>query len=465
MTQDQNLSRRGFLVRGLVLSAGVAVSGTARTLYAADLTPAARRAAGDYGPLIPDPNGLLDLPRGFHYQVVSRVGESLESGGGRVPDHFDGQFAFPGQGFDSVLVRNHEIWSDDPDRFGRVEAPKSHVYDPVARGGTTTLRVRPNGQLVEEYASLAGTFANCSGGHTPWNTWLSCEEELPDISEKAHGWVFEVDPYDNSLNADPTPLKGLGRYAHEAIAVDPRNGTLYLTEDNTDKGVLGQIYRFLPEKPLGGYGSLRAGGRLQAMRVPGVPDLSVVQEGGLRFGGVDWVDVPDPEATSTPTRMQDYKGGGVSHSQKLEGIWWDADEQVVYISSSFARKVDGAAAEHDGQIWRYDPQARTMELTLVFAPTSLEADQVLEQPDQICASPYGGLMLCEDSGGQSYVLTSNGKGDAFPFARNRQNIGTVDAPAYGEFSGVVFADNGRMLFLNCYEPGTTFAIWGPWLRT
>lgn len=146
--------------------------------------------------------------------------------------------------------------------------------------------------------------------------------------------MFEVDPYDNRRNAHPTPLTALGRFSHEAVALDPANGVLYETEDEDDEGVLGLLYRFLPDQPLGGYGSLRAGGRLQAMRVPGLSDLSTIQDIGTRFGGVEWVDVPDPAAERTPTRMQDYGPRGVAHAQKLEGCWWGTQEKVVDFSST-----------------------------------------------------------------------------------------------------------------------------------
>lgn len=67
-----------------------------------------------------------------------------------MPDHFDGQYAFPGHGQRTVLVRNHEVWSDDPGSVGSVDAAPSFTYDPDARGGTTTVHVGPSGQLVEE---------------------------------------------------------------------------------------------------------------------------------------------------------------------------------------------------------------------------------------------------------------------------------------------------------------------------
>ena len=57
----------------------------------------------------------------------------------------------------------------------------------------------------------------------------------------------------------PVPLVDMGRFVHEAVAVDPATGIVYQTEDRND----GLIYRFLPAKP----GQLAAGGRLQALAV------------------------------------------------------------------------------------------------------------------------------------------------------------------------------------------------------
>ena len=234
---------------------------------------------------------------------------------------------------------------------------------------------------------------------------------------------------------------------------------MYETEDYFDYP-FGLFYRFLPDRPLGGYGSLRAGGTLEAMRVPGVADLSVVQAPGTTFTGIEWVRVPDPLATTTPTRLQEYGKGGITHSQKLEGCYWG--DGVVYFVASYARDEDGSGADHDGQVWRYDPEAGTLELVIVF--TYEPGDQVTEGPDNISVSPYGGLMVCEDLGNENYIIGTTESGETFPLARNRQNIGTESDPAYAEFAGAVFSGDGRTLYVNCYTPGTTFAITGPWRR-
>ena len=145
------------------------------------------------------------------------------------------------------LVQNHEIGTSDP--FPALAAAE-FTYDPKAKGGTTTLTLDNHLNRVDEYVSLAGTFSNCAGGLTPWGTWLTCEEtetKAGPTTDHDHGFVFEVDPQSPSNNVSPTPLTALGRFAHEAVAIDPDRGDLYLTEDASAPN--GLVYRFTPERP------------------------------------------------------------------------------------------------------------------------------------------------------------------------------------------------------------------------
>ncbi|MFF1407249.1 alkaline phosphatase PhoX [Streptomyces sp. NPDC058294] len=450
-------TRRQALARASALGAGIAFTGALSELFAGTAAAYDPGHTG-YGPLVPDPHGLLDLPKGCRYTVLSREGDRLRSGEGPVPSHHDGMAAFAGRGDRTHLVRNHEnrVTAEFP-----VPVVSGLTYDPAGKGGCTALTLDGDHRVLSERVALAGTAVNCAGGHTPWGTWLTCEETEDRAGTngytKDHGFVFEVHPTDPHRTG-AVPLTAMGRFQHEAIAVDPRHGVVYETEDAFEKP-FGLFYRFLPKKPLGGVGSLRAGGRLQAMRVPGVRDLSAIQETGARFDGIEWVDVPDPSAATTPTRFQDYGAGGITHAQKLEGCYWGGGS--VYFVSSFARGADGSAADHYGQIWRYDPARRRLTLVVVFGP---DTDVRLpgESPDNICLAPGGGLMVCEDGNGAQYVFGVTRTGEVYAMARGRQNIGTAQAPEWGEFAGVTFAPDGRTMFVNCYTPGTTFAVTGPW---
>ncbi|MEU6843277.1 alkaline phosphatase PhoX [Streptomyces sp. NPDC046716] len=451
----QSATRRQILARTGALGVGIAFAGELSELFTGS---AAAQGRAGYGPLVEDPAGLLDLPKGFRYKVLSREGDELRSREGKVPSNHDGMAAFAGEKGRVRLVRNHENRVT-----GRIAVPtvEGITYDPMAKGGCTALTLDRHNEVLGERVAIAGTAVNCAGGPTPWGTWLTCEETEDRAGTngytKDHGFIFEVDPVD-PRRSGAVPLTAMGRFQHEAIAVDPRRGVVYETEDAFDKP-FGLFYRFLPDRPRGGLGSLRAGGTLQAMRVPGVPDLSAVQETGATFGGIEWVDVPDPLAATTAIRNQDFGPRGITHAQKLEGCYWGGS--CVYFVSSYARSREGSAADHFGQIWRYDPSSRRLTLVVVFGPGT-DVQLPGEEPDNICLAPSGGLMVCEDGEGAQHVFGVTRRGEVYPMARGRQNIGTAEEPAWGEFAGVTFAPDGKTMYVNVYTPGTTFAVTGPW---
>ncbi|HWU05782.1 MAG TPA: alkaline phosphatase PhoX, partial [Streptomyces sp.] len=370
----------------------------------------------------------------------------------------DGMAAFRGRDGGVHLVRNHENRAT-----GRTGVPtvEGLTYDPMGKGGCISLELDGRGDVRGERVAIAGTAVNCAGGPTPWKTWLTCEETEDKAGTngytKDHGFVFEVDGAD-PRRTGAVPLTAMGRFQHEAVAVDPGSGIVYETEDAFERP-FGLFYRFLPRKPLGGTGSLRAGGALEAMRVPGVPDLSAVQETGASFDRIEWVPVPDPSAAQTPIRLQDFGPKGITHAQKLEGCYWGGSS--VYFVSSFAHSSQGSAADHFGQVWRYEPERRRLTLVIAFGPDT-DVQLPGESPDNICLAAGGGLMVCEDGGGAQHVLGVTRRGEVYPMARGRQNIGTAEEPEWGEFAGVTFSPDGGTMFMNCYTPGTTFAVTGPW---
>ncbi|MFD0683178.1 alkaline phosphatase PhoX [Actinomadura fibrosa] len=434
-----SVTRRGVVKGGAAGALSIALAGSLDSIFQTSAGADVGEAYG-YGPLVPDPKGVLDLPKGFSYKQLSVEGDPIKEGV-VVPGHHDGTATFPGsRPTRTRLVRNHEQSNNGT----RAVAPASLTYDPAANGGTTTLEVDRDGDLISQYVSLAGTSTNCAGGRTPWGTWLTCEETEGFTGQtKSHGWVFEVDPH--GKRTKPVPLTALGRFAHEAVAVDPHTLTAYLTEDASKP--FGLFYRFRPRAHRGDYHAYAQGGTLEALHIPDVPDLSLVQEPGTKLRA-RWVPVPDPSAAATSTRKQ---LDTITRSQKLEGAWWAHGK--AYFVCSYSKKADGAAADHAGQVWTYDPHSGKVELQLVFKPGG-----VFDGPDNITVSPYGGgVILAEDGDGEQHLIGTTKKNKPFAIARNALNG--------SEFTGVTFSPDGRILFANRQEgPGVTFAITGPWHR-
>ncbi|MER6380317.1 alkaline phosphatase PhoX [Streptomyces sp. NPDC001250] len=484
-----SLTRRDFAGKSAITGAGVALTGSVgalatapNALAATDVdstgnTEAEPAHAGHhgvgYGPLIADPDGILALPAGFPYKIITYSGKTTLESGEFTPSHHDGTAAFDGPRGTTFLVNNHELAGARAQWPHPVPLTEGLVYDPAAAGGCTVVEVRRDGE-VAEWVGIAGTAANRAGGSTPWGTWLTCEETEDKAGShgftKDHGYVFEVDPEDRRSNRDPKPVKALGRYAHEAVVVDPRRGHLYLTEDAA--GPSGLLYRWTPPEGFRhGRGALRTladdAGVLQAFRCFDsggrfVDDLSRVRKTGTVYG-VDWVDVPDRDARTVSVRKQ-FTDGQVTRARKLEGMWWG--DGGAYVVSSYARAE--SPVRHDGQVWFYDPRRRTLTLKVLLGvhpdPADSSADGSFDGPDNITVSPYGGLVIAEDGEGVQHLFGATGSGRTYPIARNELNIGTEDAPEYSEFTGVTFSPDGRTLFTSIQTPGIMLAITGPWKR-
>ena len=455
------LSRRD-LIKASVGGIGLAVWGNACAL-SRSRRPGSPLSVG-VGPLVPDPAGILDLPEGFSYRILNTAGDPLPGGRGVVPGRPDGMGIFPSRGGGMRIVQNHEQGGSGTPA---AVADAAHTYDPGAKGGTTTLILDSENNVVSEHVSLAGTFLNCSGGVTPWGTWLTCEETETTRGgafQKQHGYVFEVDPVEDDNNREPTPLVGLGRFSHEAAIVDRRTGEVYLTEDASEPN--GLVYRFVPASRPQRYGDLRDPGHLYAMHVQGVEDLSVVTEPGTELD-VAWKKVPDPTALAAgSTRRQftykdynslitvDGRGGPVTRAKKLEGAWWGDDRG--YIVSSYARdRRDWSTGSHDGQVWSYDPSSSRLRLEVRFAPVA-DPDTAPDGPDNITVSPHDGLVVCEDGQGVQHLLLVDDDGKTSLFARN--------AVSDSEFAGAVFSPDAATLFVCIQDQGHTFAITGPFGR-
>lgn len=407
---------------------------------------------------------VLELPPGFTYRVFSITGQSM-SDGAAVPGGHDGMAAFPGPGNTTILVRNHEL---NPGSRTAVftSAEKKYSTAPGAKGGTTTLVVGPNRKLIKDFASLSGTIRNCAGGPTPWGSWITCEETFEATANGSfkHGYNFEV-PASSEIGAvNPVPLTLMGRFSHEAVAVDPKTGYIYETEDRGDSC----FYRFVPSVKPTKVGDLaQNGGTLYALKIKGSatsvntsnnPTLPTMATGGtvgrIRVGEpmqVEWVkiDQPNPD-TDTVRREAQAKGAAIFF--RGEGAWYGNGKVYFTSTQGGPPALDPESGKRgNGQIWVYDPAAETVTLQIEADPSGT----VLDEPDNVVVAPFGDLFLCEDSSDDfQYVVGLNESGQLYQFAKNAIND--------SEFAGACFSPDGKTMFLNIQTPGLTFAIWGPW---
>ena len=410
---------------------------------------------------------LLKLPPGFRYVSLGWYGDPMTDGKPTPPGH-DGGAVFARPDGTLLYLRNHELSVHPRLGFRRSFADASRTYDAAeAPGGVTAVGFDPTRRrALATEPRLSGTVRNCAGGATPWGTWLSCEETLDDPElamngadlAETHGWVFEVTPRGA---VDPSPIRALGRMWHEAAAVDPATGIVYLTEDRSSSG----LYRFLPNEP-GAPGSLRRGGRLEMLAVRGEPRCDTSK--GLPVGvwlDVAWVPIADPERPHADPAARD--GIGV-HSQGLDagGASFERGEGIFHAGGRIHFvATSGGEAGGWGQVFELEPAAARLRLVYESPGRS-----VLNHPDNLCVSPRGGIVLCEDAlGAHPFLRGLTADGALFDFAQNDvvlsgERNGLTGDFRDKEFAGACFSPDGRWLFANIQWPGITFAITGPWQR-
>lgn len=450
-------TRRQFLKSAAAISLGFA--GLHRHIaWAAPINPEDR-----FGPLITDPEGILDLPEGFSYRIISTVGNLMDDGL-LVPGNADGMAAFPGPEGRTILVRNHELspgaraagpFGENNERLHKI--PKQDLYDwgrgksPCLGGTTTVVYNMQSDEIEKEFLSLAGTTVNCAGGPTPWYSWITCEENtalIDTVHQQDHGYNFEVPASAKIGRAAPLPLKAMGRFKHEAIAVDPRTGIVYETEDQDDS----LIYRFIPAVP----GKLAKGGRLQALVVIDQPSLDTRnwEQTLVRPGeqlAIRWIDMDDIDSPNEDLRQRGFADGAALFARG-EGMWYGHNS--IY----FACTSGGVAKK--GQIFRYRPSPHEGTPQEDKAPSTLELfvepnnGDLVDKADNLTVSPFGDLILCEDGGEGNNLVGVTPAGQLYRFAHNAKNT--------SEFAGVTFSPDGQVLFVNIQHPGDTLAIYGPW---
>jgi secreted PhoX family phosphatase len=378
-----HVHRRHWLVGA---AASLSLAGWTRSLHASAVV-------GDspYGPLgAPDANGVA-LPAGFSARLIA-VSQQVVAGTGHLwhgaPDG-GACFATPDGGW--VYVSNAEL----------------------PRGGAGAVRFDASGQIADAYTILSGTKVNCAGGPTPWGTWLSCEEF-------GLGRVWECDPQQAGQGV---VRSAMGRFSHEAVAIDPVSGHAYLTEDADENS---RFYRFRP----------RTAGDLSA----GVLEVALV----AADGAVSWTRV---------SPLKPYRGADSTAFNRGEGAWY-ADGVVYFCTTG------------DNRVWALHTAEQRLEV--VYDAAALGDAAPLKEPDNVTVhAPSGDVFVAEDDDDRQLVLLADAQGTriAAPFMQLLGHEGSeVTGPAFSPDGSRLYFSSQRGTGGRDFSPGMTFEVSGPFRR-
>jgi len=405
------LSRRELLRRAFLCAGGLgtlSILGWPSTGRGAD-SPIV--AAGPLGE--PDALGVR-LPPGWAYRIVAVSGERpVATSSYRWHPFPDGGATFATADGGWIYVNNSEF---------------------PLQGGVGALRFSADGTLADAYRVLDGTNLNCAGGPTPWQTWLSCEEATA-------GQVWECDPMGQAAGR---VLPALGRFAHEAVTIDPWNKIVYLTEDDGS----GRLYRFVCSRSDWSLGCPRAAladGQLQVLRVRGLSDGSLPSD-TLDVSepmAVEWVDVVSPELPQSIVRERMGPAAPGSVFKGGEGIWYF--DGIVYFST-----------KGDDRIWAYDVTRFELQAIYDFA-TAVAPDDILSGVDNLTVSACGDILVAEDGGNMELC--------AILPDRSLKAIFQIEGQPESELTGLAFSPDGRRIYVNSQRGrrgapgvGTTYEV-------
>ncbi|MBO2942985.1 DUF839 domain-containing protein [Paenibacillus sp. F411] len=484
---------------GLLEGKASAMTGTADHLFGFKTN----KVSGYFNPIEPTDVDELVLPKNFKYDVVAAFDDVINSAGEKFGSGCDYNAFFPlkGSNVRGLLVTNHEystIFSIGPVKDEKMTADQ--IQKNLYYLGMSVIEVyrdengvwkmdtrssyarRINGftpfQLtgpakgipaLKGATSVQGTFANCSGGVTLWNTVLSCEEnfegtaavsKLPDTH---YGWVVEVDPFDKSYLRKHTAL---GRFNHEntamGLAADGRV-VVYMGDDKKDACV----YKFISKNK---YDKSKGRG-----------NSALLEDGTLYVANLKsgkWLPITLAEvskaAAKDPSLKNKFKSQGdvVTYCQEaaklVGGTPTDRPEDIEI--SPFDNTVfichtnndsHGNIHGHITRIFEAGNDLGAMEFDFeIFAAGGRQSG--FSAPDNLAFDSNGDLWVVTDISSSSqnkgvhksfknngmFVIPTSGpdQGKAMQFA---------SGPVESELTGPYFTPDEQTLFLSIQHPGET----------
>ncbi|TQV74194.1 PhoX family phosphatase [Exilibacterium tricleocarpae] len=379
-------------------------------------------------------------------------------------------------------------------------ARRIHVNTPVTFSGPVAghpLLQTPNGNIP------LGTVNNCSNGHTPWGTYLTCEEnfngyfgatnrdtvwmptaaqerygfsetgfgygwynfdrrfDLSDVDyvneENRFGWVVEIDPMDATQK--PVKRTALGRFKHEGVALtigQGRRAVAYMGDDQR----FDYIYKFVSADDY------------RHMLHQGESPLDRGQLFVARFnddGSGEWLEltIDNPQLAAafndqaevlTYARMAaDILGATPMDRPEWTTVAPNGDVYCTLTNNSRRTEANAAnplAPNPDGHIikWR-DSDKHTgltfeWEIFLIAADTHGTED-TFSDPDGLWADPAGRLFIQTDGGQKDGLNNQMLVADTRTGELRRLFTGV----AGDEITGITVTPDRRTMFINTQHPG------------
>lgn len=320
--------------------------------------------------------------------------------------------------------------------------------------------------------TVIGTNSNCSGGITPWKTFLTCEENYDNCfgeikydknnkpsrvasrygwekyynySPEHYGWVVEINPKDGSAQKHIA----LGRFAHECCTLyelADKRVVAYSGDDKNNE----HLYKFISSKP----GSLKEG------------TLYVADTENGKWLALDWEKQPllktaFKNQTEVLIRAREAaKILGATELNRPEDIEIDPVTGNVFVSltnNKWKNDFHGSILKIEETGGEYD--------SLTFKASTFIAggeENGFSCPDNLAFDMSGNLWITSDMSGSAmnkedkpYMPFKNNS--LFVIPRYGKDAGKVirvaSAPIDAELTGPWFSPDGKTLFLSVQHPG------------
>ena len=325
---------------------------------------------------------------------------------------------------------------------------------------------------IEGKDKAFGTNSNCSGGITPWNTFLTCEENYHscfgeteyddsnnriktpsmygwetfyDYPPEHYGWVVEVDPKTGTAQKHIA----LGRFAHECCTLyelADKRIVAYSGDDKVDE----HLYKFISSEP----GSLKEGTLYVADTING------------KWLSLDWESQPllkekFKDQTEVLVRVREAaKMLGATELNRPEDIEIDpiTGNVLVSLTNNYGKN------DYHGSILKVEETEGKFDSLTFKASTYLAGGEEngFSCPDNLAFDLSGNLWFTSDMSGSAM---NNEEGPYMPFKNNSlfvvprhgkdegQVIRVISAPRDAELTGPWFSPDGKTLFLSVQHPG------------